>query len=308
MREPREINPTGVETTALDNFYVTSKKVPAKKSTAVKNLKCESAKMTKKEVQLFIKQRFDMELCEFIKSRVYDEKLYDYEISQLLNVSKGLVSNLRKLCGTKKADAFTRRFERIYGTGAVDRFKRLIENTDNSLSDVAKTFRFSREYARQAYQKIYGYPYTRIHRKKLEARRKKQVLEKNQNSHQTRAVNRFIQRLRSIGIMCDISAETPKHVLLDNGYKVILKFSSKSTKLGKKQYFKINYAKSPDTDCDFFVCLCGDSEERTHYIIPRNTMPKSTLSLSPQSGPDESKYAQFKEAWHLLSAAQKANT
>lgn len=263
--------------------------------------------MTKKEVQIFIKQRFDMDLCDFIRSRVYDEKLYDYEISQLLHVSKGLVSNLRKLCGTKKANAFTRRFESIYGTGAVDRFKKLIEHADNSLSDVAKVFRFSREYARQVYEKIYGYPYTGIHRKKLEVRREKKLLERNRNSQQTKAVNKFIKRLRAMGIMCDISAETPKHVLLENGYRLILKFSSKSTKLGKKHYFKINYAKSPHLDCDFFVCLCGDSERGTHFIIPRDIMPKSTLTLSPQSGLGESKYSRFKEAWHLLGAVQKTN-
>jgi hypothetical protein len=263
--------------------------------------------MTKKEVQIFIKQRFHMDLCEFIKSRVSDEKLYDYEISQLLHVSKGLVSNLRKLCGTKKANAFTRRFERIYGTGAVGRFKRLIENDDNSLSDVGRAFRFSREYARQVYEKIYGHPYAIIHRKKLDARKKKQLIERNRNSQQTKAVNRFIKRLKSMGIMCNISAETPKHVVLENGYKLILKFSLRSTKLGKKQYFRINYAKSPHVDCDFFVCLCGDSNGGTHYIIPRDTMPKSTLSLSPQSGPGESKYSRFREAWHLLGAVQKAN-
>ncbi len=263
--------------------------------------------MTKKEVQIFIKQRFNMDLCDFIKSRVYDEKLYDYEISQLLHVSKGLVSSLRKLCGTKKANAFTRRFERIYGTGAVGRFKRLIEDEDNSLSDVGRAFRFSREYARQVYEKIYGYPYARIHRKKLEARKKKQLIVRKQDSQQTKAVDRFINRLRSMGIMGDISPETPKHVVLENGYKLILKFSLKSTKLGKKQYYKINYAKSPYMDCDFFVCLCGDSEGGTHYIIPRDTMPKSTLSLSPQAKLGESKYAPFKEAWHLLGAVQKAN-
>ena len=110
-----------------------------------------------------------------------------------------------------------------------------------------------------------------------------------------------------MGIMCDIPEEAPKRVVLANGYKLILKFSLRSTKLGKKRYFRINHAKSPHVDCDFFVCLCGDTDRGTHYIIPRDTMPKSTLSLSPQAGPGVSKYARFREAWHLLGAVQETN-
>lgn len=261
--------------------------------------------MTKKEVQTFIKERFGMDLCEFIKSKVYDEKLYDYEISQILKVSKGLVSNLRRLCGTKKADAFTRRFDEIYGGGAVDRFKALIEDPDNSLSDVARIFGFTREYARQVYEKIYGYPYASIHRKKLEARRKRQIIERARNSRQARVLNRFRERLKSLGI-CHTIPETSNRMVLVNGHKVILRFSSKPVMLGNKAYYKINYSKTPHLDCDFFVCICGDGGQSAHYIIPRDTMPKCTLSLSPQAGPGESKYAKFKEAWYLLGGVERA--
>lgn len=263
--------------------------------------------MTKKEVQEFIKQQFGMDLCEFIKSKVYDEKLYDYEISKILNVSKGLVSNLRKLCGTKKADAFTRRFDLIYGQGALERFKRLVEDTDNSLSDVARSFSFSREYARQVYEKIYGHPYTTIHRKKVAARRKRQFLEKTGKSKQARILNQMIQRLRSKGISCRVPDQGSRRVILANGYKLILRFSSRSITLGRKQYFKINYTKTPHADCDFFVCICDSGAESDYYIIPRTFMPKCTLSLSPQAEAGESKYAQFKEAWHLLGSPKEAS-
>ena len=47
----------------------------------------------------------------------------------------------------------------------------IIESPHSSLADVARHFGFSREYARQVYKNIYGHPYTKVYREKLEIRK-----------------------------------------------------------------------------------------------------------------------------------------
>ena len=122
--------------------------------------------MNKEEIEAAVKDQFDMDLCQFIKTRIENHRLYNYEIARILNVSGKLISSLMEDCGTKRRSRFARRFERDYGAGAVGIFKEKVENPDNSLSDVARHFGFSRENARQVFKKIYGYPYTEFHRKK----------------------------------------------------------------------------------------------------------------------------------------------
>lgn len=84
----------------------------------------------------------------------------------------------RLSCKTKKApeakrrERFFKRFEYNYGQGSVDEFKDIIKAPNSSLAEVGRYYGFSRENARLLYQKIYGFPYTQTHKKKLEARRK----------------------------------------------------------------------------------------------------------------------------------------
>jgi len=127
--------------------------------------------MTKKDLGAYVEDRFGMDLHEFIKYKVEVESLYDYEIARILNVQPAVIGRLRRRFGIKRAKAFPRRFERIYGLNAVETFKKMIGNPDNSLSDVARHFGFSRQNAWQVYKKIYGCPYTEAYkRKRLEKR------------------------------------------------------------------------------------------------------------------------------------------
>jgi hypothetical protein len=72
------------------------------------------------------------------------ENLHDYEIASSLNVCGASISKYRKSCGIKKANGFSRRFERTYGDGAVETFKKMVENPDNYLADVGRHFDFTK--------------------------------------------------------------------------------------------------------------------------------------------------------------------
>jgi hypothetical protein len=84
---------------------------------------------------------------------------------------------VKKIYGIKRSNCFAGRFDKIYGKGSTKTFRRIIESPYSSLAEVARHFGFSREYARQVYMNIYGHPYTKVHREKLEIRRikKKEV-------------------------------------------------------------------------------------------------------------------------------------
>jgi len=126
----------------------------------------------KTNLAAYVKDHFGMDLHEFIKLKVEAESLHDYEIARILSVQPGDVGRLRKSFGIKKADGFQRRFERAHGLGAVETFKRMIENQDTSLSAVARHFGFTRQNAWQVYTKIYNRPYTEAHERKRLIRRK----------------------------------------------------------------------------------------------------------------------------------------
>lgn len=134
--------------------------------------------MTTTRLETYTRKRFGMELSEFIKIKVQKENLYDYEIASALKVSSNRIGKLRKSFRIKKANTFSKRFECTYGTGSLQRFKEIIEDPENSLSDVARYFGFSRENARIVCHKIYGFPCTRIFKRKLQLRRRNSLIDK----------------------------------------------------------------------------------------------------------------------------------
>ena len=85
----------------------------------------------------------------------------DREIADMHNVTIPTVRKIRKIrrrYGIKRTDSSLRLFEQRYGPKAVRSFKRIIEDASSSLADVGRHFGFTREYARQIYKKIYGFP------------------------------------------------------------------------------------------------------------------------------------------------------
>ncbi|MBW1740474.1 MAG: AraC family transcriptional regulator [Deltaproteobacteria bacterium] len=256
--------------------------------------------MTTRQLEVYVKKRFDMGICEFMKHKVEAESLYDYELASLLNVDGAFISKLRKAFGIKRANGFPRRFESTYGKGAVDTFKKIIENPDNTLIDVASHFGFSREYARQVYKKLYGRPYTEIFREKILARKRKK-LEAKMKSTRFVSLAEVIEKMSCLGFVPRITNKGPAFTIFVNGYKLALRCTSKPILLGRKHYFRISNGIGSNMDYDFVICLCMNNGKSTHYVIPRHAMPRYGVSIPIEAGPLESKYAKFREAWHLLA-------
>jgi hypothetical protein len=129
----------------------------------------------KRDLESYARKHFGLDLGGFIRQKVKNEALYDYEIASILGVSRGRIGTVRRELGITKKEGFPARFERKYGKGSVARFKSLIENPTTSLADVGNRFGFSREYARQVYREIFGYPYSVAYRRKKEERQRQKA-------------------------------------------------------------------------------------------------------------------------------------
>ncbi len=108
------------------------------------------------------------------------------------------------------------------------------------------------------------------------------------------------EKMKSLGLPYNITYKGNSYTIFTNGYKLGLRISSTPTLINKKKYFRINNTKRANEHIDFIVCVCRKGAKDTHFIIPSTAMPKALVSLMPEATPEQSKYAQFKEAWHLL--------
>ncbi|MBW1745824.1 MAG: hypothetical protein JRJ25_05730 [Deltaproteobacteria bacterium] len=170
------------------------------------------------------------------------------------------------------------------------KFKKIIENPDNSLAGVARHFGFSREYARQVYKKVYGYPYTEAFQNKLQLRKRK-MLAGRKKPKRLELLIKVREKMESLGLTLHLRIQKHSYEILTNNYKLLLRYASTPLMIGKKQYFRF----------DFIICVCRNNGESIHYIIPRHAMPKYRVHLLPEAGPGKSKYTRFREAWHLLT-------
>lgn len=264
--------------------------------------------MIKNKLEPIVNERFGMNLNQFMRQKVEIESLYDYEIATILNISTTSVRKLRNAFGIKRVNGFSRRFEMIYGMGAVETFKNLIEDPENSLTDVGKNFDFTREYARQVYLKLYGHPYTEAYKRKQALKRKERQSNGNGASKRNGKCKEVWKKIKSMGLLSDGEERESLTMTLNNGYKLTIRATSTPVTIGKKQYYRINNSKCAVRDYDFFICLCKYYSEDIHFIIPSEIMPRSVLTLLPSAGPNQSKYAQFKEAWNLLQGNDRRDS
>ena len=242
------------------------------------------------------KTHFGKELHGFVRRKIEEEGVWDYEVADMLNVKQVYIGVLRRRLGIDRTKGFSSRFDRKYGSGAVSRFREMIENPEKSLADVGGVFGFSREYARQVYGKIYGCSYGENHGKK-------KILEKKR-SIKTKPPENLLKvrdKMMFLGFHPEIETRGRASRILVNGYRLGLKFSGSPRMIGKNHYFHINQKNYFRKErCDFFICLLKRECDETHFIIPQAAMPKCSIVLSPQFDKANSKYSQFKEAWHLL--------
>lgn len=240
------------------------------------------------------------ELRELLVAKVQNEGLFDYEIASLLRVNPSLVSKVRRSLGLDNKKRFMRRFEQKYGQGAIGLFKEMVKDPDKSLSEVARHFGFTREYARHVYKKLFGEPYTLEHKRKLQAKRLKRMREQGGASARVRMIKRVVEKMRSFGIPTDVKRRGRASLILSNGCKVALKISSSPVTINRRQYFHFNNSGCSCPDCDFFICICIHEGKETYYVIPAHAMPKTTLSILSPAISQKTKYSRYQDAWDLL--------
>ena len=102
---------------------------------------------------------------QFIREKVEIETLTDAQIARLLNVGTSTVSHWRNKFNIKPADKFKRKFKEKYGSDALEYFDMMIKNRA-TLQEIASYFGFSREYARQVYNKLYHGSYSEHQRQR----------------------------------------------------------------------------------------------------------------------------------------------
>ncbi len=116
--------------------------------------------------QLGITMKIDKSRIEqFIREKVEIETLTDAQIARLLNVGTSTVSHWRNKFNIKPADKFKRKFKEKYGQDALECFDMMIRNRA-TLQEIASYFGFSREYARQVYNKLYHGSYSEHQRQR----------------------------------------------------------------------------------------------------------------------------------------------
>jgi AraC-like DNA-binding protein len=257
-------------------------------------------KMTRVELEREVKHRFGMGLNEFIREKVEVDNLHDHEIAHILGVNQSRICKLRRKNGIKRANGFFRHFECTHGRGAVETFKALIEKPHTSLADVGKHFGFTIEYARHVYKKIYGRPYTEAYRRKRRLRQKERIAQKRNKSKRAGALMKVGEKMKSLGLPYKIANNGNSYTISTNGYKLGFSISSTPTLINNREYFRINNGIRAKEEVDFVVCVCRRGAKDTYFIIPSTAMPKALISLMPEATNGQSKYAQFKEAWHLL--------
>lgn len=96
---------------------------------------------------------------KFLRDKVESEALTDAQIARLLNVGTSTISHWRNKFNIRPADKFKRKFQEKYGTDALQSLDIMVKN-QTTLQEIANYFGFTREYARQVYNKVYKRPYS----------------------------------------------------------------------------------------------------------------------------------------------------
>jgi excisionase family DNA binding protein len=155
---------------------------------------------SKTKLESYVEVQFGTDLYGFIKQKAQVEGLYDYEIASLLEVSDSMITKLRNAYGIKRVNGFSRRFDRRYGKGSVEKFKKMVENPESTLAEIGRHFGFSKEYARQVYKRIHGSAYTEAFKKKRLTKKKKGLSERTKRSKQFGDLTEVSKKMKSMGL------------------------------------------------------------------------------------------------------------
>ncbi|RLB28758.1 MAG: hypothetical protein DRG87_08655, partial [Deltaproteobacteria bacterium] len=160
-------------------------------------------------------------------------------------------------------------------------------------------FGFSRQYAHRVFSRIYGYHYGELLKKK---RKKKKAIALRKNLGQLHiAVREAAQRIRDLGLPVILKKHQQTQLIWVNGHTLMVRCCETPLKVGNREHFRITNVTTHGMNIDFLLCCCKGRKAHTFFIIPRTNLIKSNITLIPEAGPNDSKYARFKEAWSLLA-------
>ena len=249
-----------------------------------------------------MKKLFDLPIQDLMQQVIeINGLLIDREITTIPDVNIPTICKVRKQYRTKRADSTLMRLERRHGSGFVIRFKSIIEDPSSSLADVGRHFGVSREYVRQIFKKIYGFPYAEIYKKKILLRRLKADSLKF-SSGRLMYIKKVKDKITNMGLDPTILVKAKSHFLLtNNNLKVTVIHSSKLRHIGNSKYFYVNVINKQRQGCDFFILSYLNNGDSSYYIIPNKYMPKAGAMIAISSNNTNGKYSKFKNAWNLLA-------
>jgi len=227
--------------------------------------------------------------------------------------------------------SFKTRLIKRYGDDILNDFNSLFNLETTTLSAIANKYNFSREYARQVFNKINGFKYTGLKNKRTEIHfreKEKLIIEKRdprnkvasyhggENSNILKAIT---AEKKVFDICVALGYELrPYHSkaidIVINGFKCEVKssytsvFTSRGQKTGSHHFALSN----SQNGVDFVICYIAPNNK--FFIIPRSVVPcgnsificaKKLATWKNSKRVNVSKYYEFEEAWHLLIPKQE---
>ena len=165
---------------------------------------------------------------------------------------------------------------------------------------MGRQFGFTRENARQTYEKIYGFSYTVTHKRKILLRRLK-ADSLRFSSGRLMHLRRVKEKITNEGLAPTILIEARSHLLVtNNNVRVAVVIASKLRRVKDKKYLQVTILSKQRRACDFLVLSHFNNGDSIYYVIPTHVMPKRGTAIPVSSSDVNSKYSIYKDAWHLL--------
>lgn len=232
-----------------------------------------------------------------------------------------------------RTSAFKSALVKKYGPGIIDDFDNVLSCEIKGLIEIAKKYGFTREYARQVFEKIYGFHYTVIKNKKLSHKKKQQYIMRLKKKNPTYKVEHYKDGLckrgaiaekrvldicSALGYIVSPYAEDNSIDMIINNYLVEVKSAWRRCYVGGKNTTELYRFQILDSQrkADFIICHIEPINK--FFIIPKNIYPKGRyIYITEQKSNkwlfgntehiSENKYWQFLERWDLLKKQEEIN-
>ncbi len=206
-------------------------------------------------------------------------------------------------------------------------FRKLEIDPSLTLTSISKKYGFSKEYARQLFEKIYGYKFTILKDKRIGEREAKEQQERFNKKNPINKVNRYVttsnagKGAQSEKLVLDICLflgyeykPFPRKNQIDlviNNFWVDVKSRYKGFLLPKIQIQRYQFQLTPFQYKHANFIICHIVPTNKFFIIPKKSFPKSRMIYITDSPKIEwhignhkiarkNKYWKFLEAWDLL--------